>query len=333
MPDASGSSTIALPRPTPVRTVTLLAPCYNEEAVLPAYYERVHVLAANHPKQIFNFLFVNDGSNDSTPVLLDDLATKDSRVQVIHLAANRGHQIALTAGLDVADSDLVVILDADLQDPPEVVATMIEKAEAGCDVINAQRREREGETWFKRMSAALFYRLMQRLATRAWLKDCGDFRGLSRRAVQAMRHYREPHRFMRALALELGFRQCVIVYDRAPRQAGETKYPLGKMVKLAIDAALGFSTAPIRGIIWLSLLLWGVSLTYLAWALYDKFFLHHTVQGWTSLVMLVVFFAGLQLFCLGIIGQYVARIFEQGQRRPLYTVMETRNLPTKSIEQ
>jgi len=333
MPDASGSSNIAPPRSPAVRTVTLLAPCYNEEAVLPAYYERVHVLAANHPDCSFHFLFVNDGSTDGTTVLLDELAAKDSRVQVIHLAANRGHQIALTAGLDVADSDLVVILDADLQDPPEVVSTMMEKAAAGYDVIHAQRRERAGETWFKRASAALFYRLMQRLATRAWLKDCGDFRGLSKRAVQALRHYREPHRFMRALALELGFRQCVIVYDRAPRAAGETKYPLGKMVKLAVDAALGFSTAPIRAIIWLSLVLWCVSLPYLAWALYDKFVLHRTVPGWASIVMLVVFFAGLQLFCLGIIGQYVARIFEQGQRRPLYIVMETRNLPVKSLDE
>ena len=332
MPDASGSSTVTPLRPISVRSVTLLAPCYNEEAVLPAYYERVRALAAQYSKYTFHFLFINDGSTDSTAMLLDTLAANDPRVQVIHLAANRGHQIALTAGLDVADSDLVVILDADLQDPPEVVATMIEKAEAGYDVINAQRREREGETWFKRASAFLFYRLVQQLATRAWLEDCGDFRGLSQRAVQALRRYREPHRFMRALALELGFRQCVIVYDRAPRAAGETKYPLRKMVKLAVDAALGFSTVPIRAIIWLSLVLWCVSLPYLAWALYDKFILHHTVQGWTSIVMLVVFFAGLQLFCLGIIGQYVARIFEQGQRRPLYTVMETRNLPTKSID-
>ncbi len=327
MPNASGLFASMAPQPTPVCTVTLLAPCYNEEAVLPVYYERVRALAAKHPGQSFYFLFVNDGSTDSTPMLLDALATQDGRVQVIHLAANRGHQIALTAGLDAADSDLVVILDADLQDPPEVVSTMLEKAEAGYDVINAQRRKRAGETWFKRASASLFYRLMKRLATRAWLEDCGDFRGLSHRAVLAIRQYREPHRFMRALALELGFRQCVITYDRAARAAGETKYPLRKMVKLAVDAALGFSTAPIRAIIWLSLLLWCISLPYLAWALYDKFILHHTVPGWASIVMLVVFFSGLQLFCLGIIGQYVGRIFEQGQRRPLYTVMETRNLP------
>jgi polyisoprenyl-phosphate glycosyltransferase len=327
MSDASGLFASTPPHPRPVRTVTLLAPCYNEEAVLPAYYERVRALAAKHADHSFYFLFINDGSSDSTPLLLDALAKQDARVQVIHLAANRGHQIALTAGLDVAESDLVVIIDADLQDPPEVVTTMLERAEAGYDVINAQRQKRDGETWFKRASAALFYRIMRRLATRAWLEDCGDFRGLSHRAVLAMRSYREPHRFMRALALELGFRQCVITYNRAPRAAGETKYPLRKMVKLAVDAALGFSTAPIRAIIWLSLLLWCVSLPYLAWALYDKFIRHHTVPGWASIIMLVVFFSGLQLFCLGIIGQYVARIFEQGQRRPLYTVMETRNLP------
>ncbi len=327
MSDASGLLTATPPQPTPVRTVTLLAPCYNEEAVLPVYYERVRALAASQANHAFHFLFINDGSTDGTRMILDALAKQDPRVQVIHLAANRGHQIALTAGLDFVESDLVVVLDADLQDPPEVVTTMLEKAAAGYDVINAQRRQRDGETWFKRVSASLFYRIMQRLATRAWLADCGDFRGLSRRAVHALRQYREPHRFMRALALELGFHQCVIVYDRAPRAAGETKYPLSKMVKLALDAALGFSTVPIRAIIWLSLVLWAVSLPYLGWALYDKFILHHTVQGWTSIVMLIVFFAGLQLFCLGIIGQYVARIFEQGQRRPLYTVMETRNLP------
>lgn len=316
--------------PAPVREVTLLAPCYNEEAVLPSYYERVRALAAAHPDRSFHFLFVNDGSTDGTAKILDDLAARDPRVQVIHLAANRGHQIALTAGLDAAVGDLVVILDADLQDPPEVVSTMIEKADEGFDVIHAQRRQRTGETWFKLFTAAIFYRMMKYLATRAWIADCGDFRALSRRAVDALRRYREPHRFMRGLALELGFRQCIITYDRAARAAGETKYPLRKMVALALDAALGFSTVPIRAIIWLSLLLWCVSLPYLGWALYGKLVLHRTVQGWTSIVMLIVFFAGVQLFCLGVIGLYVARIFEQGQRRPLYTVMETRNLPPPS---
>jgi len=322
----AGSSANLTARPTPVRTVTLLAPCYNEELVLPAYYERVRALADTQPSRHFHFLFVNDGSTDRTGALLDELAIRDSRVQVIHLAANRGHQIALTAGLDSADGDLVVVLDADLQDPPEVVTEMIRQADEGFDVIHAQRRQREGETLFKRLTAALFYRLMQRLTTRAWLADVGDFRGLSRRAVIALRRYREPHRFIRGLAMDLGFRQCVIQYDRAARAAGETKYPLRKMVVLALDAALSFSTVPIRAIIWLSLLLWCVSLPYLGWGLYAKLALHKTVQGWTSIIMLIVFFAGLQLFCLGIIGLYVARIFEQGQRRPLYNIMETRNL-------
>jgi dolichol-phosphate mannosyltransferase len=312
---------------TPVQVVTLLAPCYNEEAVLPTYYKRVYALADAHPGRTFRFLFVNDGSTDGTMGILDQLAASDKRVQVVHFAANRGHQIALTAGLDVADGDLVVILDADLQDPPEVVSIMIERADAGYDVIHAQRRQRKGETWFKRVTAALFYRLMRRLTTEAWLADCGDFRGLSRRAVRALRGYREPHRFLRGLAMNLGFRQCVIIYDRAARAAGETKYPFRKMALLAVDAALGFSTVPIRAIIWLSLLLWCVSLPYLAWGLYAKFALHETVQGWTSIIMLIVFFAGVQLFCLGVIGLYIARIFEQGQQRPLYTIMETRNLP------
>ncbi len=324
------SSAITPARPIPVRTVTLLAPCYNEELVLPAYYERVSALAAAQPSRAFHFLFVNDGSTDRTAALLDALAAHDPRVQVIHLAANRGHQIALTAGLDAADSDLVVILDADLQDPPEVAAEMILKADEGFDVIHAQRRQREGETLFKRLTAALFYRLMQRLATHAWLADVGDFRGLSRRAVHALRRYREPHRFVRGLAMDLGFKQCVIQYDRAARAAGETKYPLRKMVLLALDAALSFSTVPIRAIIWLSFVLWCVSLPYLAWGLYAKFVLHQTVQGWTSIIMLIVFFAGVQLFCMGVIGLYVARIFEQGQRRPLYNIMETRNLPPPS---
>jgi len=321
------SPTSPLGHSTPVRVVTLLAPCYNEEAVLPAYYQRVCALADAHPGRTFHFLFINDGSTDGTASLLDDLATRDPRVQVVHFAANRGHQIALTAGLDVADGDLVVLLDADLQDPPEVVSTMIERADAGYDVIHAQRRQREGETMFKRLTAALFYRLMRQLTTGAWLADCGDFRGLSRRAVRALRVYREPHRFLRGLAMDLGFRQCVITYDRAARAAGETKYPFRKMAVLALDAALSFSTVPMRAIIWLSLLLWCVSLPYLAWGLYAKFALHKTVQGWTSVIMLIVFFAGLQLFCLGVMGLYVARIFEQGQRRPLYAIMETRNLP------
>ena len=310
----------------PIEEISLVVPCYNEEQVLEKFHERAGALAENNPAYRFHFLFINDGSTDKTREILDRLAQADKRVQVLHLAGNRGHQAAITAGIDFANGDLVVIMDADLQDPPELVPQMIEKAEAGYDVIHAQRTNRRGETLTKRFTAWAFYKLMRFLSRRNLVENCGDFRAFTQRVAQAIRAYPEPHRYIRGLFVDVGFRQCTLPYERDPRLAGETKYPYLKSARLAITAVISFSAVPLKMILLLSFFLWGISLFYLIVALYYYFILQYNVPGWTSLIILIIFFSGLQLFCLGILGTYVGKIFEQGQHRPLYWVASTRNI-------
>ena len=308
------------------KTVSIVVPCFNEEESLPEFHRVVSGLAANHPNQEFSFLFVNDGSTDGTAGVLDQLALSDRRTKVLHLARNCGHQIAVTAGLDFADSDVVVVIDADLQDPPEVIAHMIRELRKGFDVCHGRRHSRRGEGPGKRFTAWLFYRLLRMLATKEIIEDCGDFRAFTRPVLEAARAFREPHRFLRGIFAIIGFRQTTVWYDREPRHAGVTKYPLSKMLRLAWTAIVSFSANPLRVIVLLAIGAWLFSLSYTGQALYHHFVLHDTVPGWTSLVVLVGFCTGLILFSLGVLGAYIGRLFEQGQHRPLYWVMSQRNL-------
>ncbi|MBF0408397.1 MAG: glycosyltransferase family 2 protein [Candidatus Riflebacteria bacterium] len=312
--------------------ISLIVPCYNESEVLGEFFRRVNLLAEKLASYEFEFLFVNDGSTDSTAEILNSFADKDLRVKVLHFARNQGHQISLTAGMDFASGDYIVTIDADLQDPPEVIPEMIEKMSEGYQVIHAQRRTRAGETGFKLFTAWLFYQVMCRFLARDIVPDSGDFRAFTRQVMKVIRGFREKHRFLRGTFAVVGFKQCIVKYDRDSRFAGETKYPVKKMIKLAADAVLSFSSSPIRAITWLSLLLWSSSLIYLVKALIEKFILHETVQGWTSIIFLLTFFTGLNLFCLGIIGSYIGRIFEQGQKRPLYWLSNVRNVKRNEID-
>ncbi len=316
-----------------ISTVTLVVPCFNEAEVLPAFHARVTTLASRLALRGVDtsFLFVDDGSTDGTWGILARLAQRDPRTHAMRFARNRGHQIAVTAGLDHADGDMVVIIDADLQDPPEVIEEMLAQVEAGMDVVHAQRRIRRGESTFKLGSARLFYWLLKRFATVNIIENSGDFRALSRPAVLASREYREPHRFLRGMFAALGFRQSIVTYDRDARAAGETKYPLGRMLRLAADAFFSFSSTPIRAIVWASLWLWGLSLFYLGWSLYAKFFLGTTISGWTSVVILLTVFTGLILMSIAVVGSYVGRIFEQGQNQPLYLIDDARNVVVREI--
>jgi len=274
----------------------------------------------------FEFLFVNDGSVDETEIILNALAQQDPRVKVLHFARNQGHQIALSAGMDFATGDMIVTIDADLQDPPEIVKQMIDKIQQGYEIVHAKRRHRQGESWFKLATARVFYKLMGRISDFEMTEDVGDFRAFTRPVLETVLRFRERHKFLRGIFAMIGYKQCFVDYDRDRRFAGATKYPLAKMIRLAVNAILSFSSSPLRFIIWLSFVLWGFSLIYLGKALYEYFVLKITVPGWTSIIVLQIFFTGIILFCMGIIGSYIGRIFEQGQRRPLYWIRETRNI-------
>lgn len=309
-----------------IHTVSVIVPCYNESETIGEFYRRMAGVADKTEKYRFELLFINDGSRDDTAIRLNDLADRDKRVKVVHLARNLGHQIAITAGMDFAEGDLIVIIDADLQDPPEEIPRMLEKLEDGFDLVHAQRKRRDGESWFKLTTAWLFYKIMRRFSTREIIDNCGDFRAFNRKVLVAVRKFRERHRFMRGIFAIIGFRQCIIQYDRDKRYAGETKYPFRKMLGLAVNAILSFSSSPIRFITWTSFALWAISLIYLVKALLDHFVFRVTVPGWTSIIILMTFYNGIILFSIGIIGSYVGRAFEQAQGRPLYWVGDTKNI-------
>ncbi|HOS96614.1 MAG TPA: glycosyltransferase family 2 protein [Deltaproteobacteria bacterium] len=309
------------------KLISVVVPCYNEAATVPEFYRRIKAVAGSLQGRSFEFLFVNDGSSDHTGRVLNDLASLDPRVRVIHLARNRGHQIALTAGIDHAAGDVIVTMDADLQHPPEVIPDLIHALEQGHDIVHAQRRIRTGDSWFKLLTAKLFYLFMRFFSGVKLIENCGDFRAFTKPVQQTVIAFRTPHQFLRGTFVQVGFRQAVIQYDGEARFGGETGYSLWKMVNLAIDGVLGFSATPIRIITWLSLALWAMSLIHLGVSLYDHFVSGITVPGWTSIITLMFFFTGLVLFSIAVIGSYVGRIFQQGQNNPLYWVCDLRNLP------
>lgn len=316
-----------------VELISLVIPCYNEEATIEEFYRRSQAIADSLSQRRFEFIFVNDCSTDLTGSILNNLAAKNPSVKVLHLARNRGHQIALTAGLDLALGDMIITIDADLQDPPELIHEMLEKIEDGFDIVHAQRRLRKGETRFKLISAWLFYRLMRWTSNTAIIENCGDFRAFTQPVRTVLSGFRAPHRFLRGTFVQLGFRQCVIQYDRDARYGGQTKYSFLKMLNLSIDALLGFSAAPIRIISMISICLWAFSLVYLFKSLIEHFIFKITVPGWTSIIALLFFFTGLILFSIAIIGSYVGRIYIQGQNQPLYWLADARNFDPDVLNQ
>jgi dolichol-phosphate mannosyltransferase len=314
-----------------IKTITFVIPCFNESETVHEMYRRLSAIADDLDNYEFEFLFINDGSTDSTAEILNNFAKCDLRVKTLHFAHNQGHQIALSAGMDFATGDVIVTIDADLQDPPETIVDMLDKIQEGYDIVHAQRRVRSGETWFKLLTAKLFYLFVRKLSADALIKNCGDFRAFTRPVLEVARTFRERHKFLRANFVILGFKQCIIRYDRAPRYAGTTKYPFRKMVGFALDAILGFSPIPIGIVTFISFIVWIASFLYLLKCLIEHFFLHITVPGWTSLIALITFFASLNLFILTVIGSYIGRIFEQGQSRPLYWLSDARNICIEEV--
>ena len=315
-----------------VETVSVVIPCYNEAKTIAEFNRRALALALAQSGRQFEFIYVDDGSTDGTEALLNGFAAVSKDVKVVRLARNRGHQVALSAGMDVSTGDMIVTIDSDLQDPPELILEMIEKIESGYDIVHARRRRRRGETMFKIMTAKIFYRVLRWFADTPIVENCGDFRGFTRPVLEAVNAFRSTHRFLRGIFVQVGFRQCIIEYDRDARYAGETKFTIVKMLKLSVDALMGFTDMPIRIISAVSIILWLLSLTFLLKSLVEHFILKITVPGWTSLVLLITFFTGLILFSIAIVGSYVGRIFIQGQNPPMYWINDVRNLDFEKLD-
>ena len=334
---ALGRESARIPGKKPL--VSVIIPCMNEEPVIGETYSRLTTVLAPH-EFAFELIFVDDGSKDRTPEILRELQRNDSRVRVVRLSRNFGHQAAITAGLEHAGGDAAAVIDADLQDPPEVLLEFVVKWLEGYDVVYGVRSEREGETAFKLWTAKAFYRLIGKLSETEIPMDTGDFRLMDRRVVEAFLSMPERDRFVRGMVSWLGFSQTSVAYRRAGRFAGKTKYPLYKMIRFATDGIVSFSVVPLRLAIWMGFLTSGLAILGILVSVYARFFGVGWVKGWTSTVIAILFLGGVQLLCLGIIGEYIGRIYGEAKRRPLYIVQErmgfdstgkreTRSFPSK----
>jgi glycosyltransferase involved in cell wall biosynthesis len=313
--------------------LSLVLPIYNEEEIIPELDRRLRGFLADVGSGVgesWEVLFVNDGSKDRSFPLLKELAAAEPRYKVLSLSRNFGHQMAITAGLDRASGDAVVVMDADLQDPPEVVTQMVAKWRQGFDVVFAVRSHRHGETAFKKFTAAAYYRLLRAMLGGAPIPaDAGDFRLMSRPVVLTLRALREQHRFVRGLVWWVGFRQTSVDYERPARFAGRTKYPLRKMFSFAIDGITSFSTVPLRMATWFGVAAGMTAMGGGVWALWEKLYGSGVVKGWTTIMILVGLGSSAQLLMTGILGEYVGRIYEEVKRRPLYVVEGEINLPLR----
>lgn len=302
--------------------LSIVVPCYNEAGCIDELHRRVSAVANAVTGDDHEIVLINDGSKDGTWSAMQALAARDAHIVAINLSRNHGHQLALTAGLDLARGDNILILDADLQDPPELLPDMLAAMRAeGADVVYAVRRARAGESFAKKASAALFYRMLARLTDTAIPLDTGDFRLMSRRALDALLAMPEQARFIRGMVAWIGFRQVPFAYDRAERHAGETSYPIGKMFGLAFDAITGFSTAPLRFASHAGLVLTAASLLLMAYIGFG-WLSGQAVQGWTSTMLVVVGLGAVQMFVLGMIGEYLGRLYIESKKRPLYIVAD-----------
>lgn len=302
--------------------LSIVVPCFNEAEVLWETHGRlIHTLTQLDDLD-FEIIYVDDGSRDATPDVLREIQALDPRARTLRFSRNFGHQTAVTAGLEHASGDAVVLIDADLQDPPDVIAEMVARWREGYHVAYGVRTDREGETRFKLASAKAFYRLLNRLSETEIPLDTGDFRLMDRTVVDALRAMPERDRFLRGMVAWAGFRQTSVPYRRAARFAGESKYPFLKMVRFALDGLTSFSRAPLRLATWMGFLVSGIALAAIVYALVLRLFTNNWVTGWTALFIAVLFIGGAQLLSLGVIGEYVGRIYGEAKRRPLYLIEE-----------
>ncbi len=302
--------------------LSIVVPCFNEEACLEMLYERLRKAANEVVGEGYEIVLVNDGSRDRSWQLMQRIATDDRHVTAVNLSRNHGHQLALTAGLDLCAGDHVLIIDADLQDPPELLEGMMQTMRAqGADVVYGVRKSRAGDTAFKRATAHGFYRLLSRATEVDIPLDTGDFRLMSRRALEALLAMPEQARFIRGMVAWIGFKQVPFAYDREQRFAGETKYPLGKMMRFALDALTSFSSAPLKLASHAGLLLSLGSVLLILYIAY-AWIAGQSIQGWTSLMLVVVILGAVQMFVLALMGEYIGRLYNEAKHRPLYIVQE-----------
>lgn len=305
--------------------LSIVVPLYNEEAVLDALHQRLLALMSTLGLPV-EVVMVNDGSRDGTLAKARAICAGDARFKLISLSRNFGHQLAITAGIDRACGDAVVVMDADLQDPPEVIPEMVERWKQGFSVVYAVRSKREGESVFKLATAKLFYRVLRRLTDVEVNVDTGDFRLMDRKVVEQLKRMRERFRFVRGMVSWVGFSQCRVEYVRAERFAGTTKYPFRKMLRFALDGIFSFSQVPLRVSSVLGLLASGVSFAFMVYGVVIRsFFAERAVPGWASIFVAIVFLGGVQLITIGILGEYLGRIYDEIKRRPLYITEEEVN--------
>lgn len=307
--------------------LSIIVPCYNEEEVIAATHERLSAVM-DATGLSYEIVYVDDGSKDATAEKLRAVQMASPHARLIRLSRNFGHQIAVTAGLEYAEGDAVVLIDADLQDPPEVIPEMIAKWREGYEVVYGVRTSREGESAFKLWTARMFYRIINKLSEVPLPLDTGDFRLIDRKVVLALRRMRERYRLLRAMTSWVGFRQAAVPYERRKRYAGESKYPLRKMLALAIDGVLSFSVVPLRIVTAVGLCMAFFSALGIIYALIGRIFGDDWVPGWTLMFITLLFFGGIQFIFLGIIGEYVGRIYGEAKQRPLFLVAEVRGPPT-----
>lgn len=314
------------------KLISVVVPMYFEEEVAQECYNRLKsVMLQNNIN--YEFVFVNDGSTDRTMEILSEISANDYRTKVVNFARNFGHQIAVTAGIAAAKGDAIVIIDADLQDPPEVIPELIAKWEEGYEVVYAKRKQRKGETWFKLLTAKYFYKFLNYMSDIDIPKDTGDFRIIDRKVADVFNQMTEQNRFIRGMMSWVGFRQTYVEYERDERFAGETKYPLKKMIKFASDGIIAFSTKPLRIVMSLGLLSVIISIIVLLYTITVKIIGNDTQTGWASIMVAITFFSGIQLLGLGIVGQYIARIYDESKNRPIYIVKETINIEKEETAQ
>lgn len=305
-----------------MKKISIIIPAYNEEEALPALMERITKFADDTKDYDFEFLFVNDGSKDRTIELIKEYREKDKRVCYVDFARNFGKETAIKAGIDYATGDAVVFLDADLQDPPEIITEMIKYWEEGYDDVYAQRKSRKGETWMKKFTSKMYYKILQDLTNVPIQRDTGDFRLLDRRCVNALKVMKESQRNSKSMFSWIGYKKKAIFYDRDPRVAGKTKWNYSKLINLAIDGITSFTTSPLRISTFIAIPTFLVLFVYFIYVIAKSFIVHQPIQAFQAIILLILFFSGIQIMLFGIVGEYLGRIFNETKNRPLYLVNE-----------